>query len=119
MSLTPLFLLTDKLQSFKAKLTLFCGELGITLMELDGDESLSKAFEPDPHPIVLWPIVTGPDVGVAMMNPEDPLEDLGLDEEQLLQIKTRVDQVHQANFAAVENGLGDCGMLSNMSKSEC
>ena len=59
-SLTPLFLLTDKLQSFKAKLKLFCGELGITLTELDGDESLLKGIGPDPHPIVLLPIVAGP-----------------------------------------------------------
>ena len=33
-SMTPLFALTDELQSFKAKLKLFCGELGITLAEL-------------------------------------------------------------------------------------
>ena len=30
MSMTPLFTLTDKLESFEAKLKLFCGELGIT-----------------------------------------------------------------------------------------
>ena len=38
-SMTPLFALTDKLESFEAKLRLFCGELGITLAELDGDAS--------------------------------------------------------------------------------
>ena len=43
-SLTPLFALTDELQSFEAKLKLFCGELGITLAELDGDTGLLKGI---------------------------------------------------------------------------
>ena len=82
-SLTPLFLLTDKLQSFKAKLKLFCQELGITLTELDGGESLLKGIRPDPHPIVLPPIVAGPDV-VMLINPAYHLGDLGLTNEQML-----------------------------------
>ena len=67
-SLTPLFRLTDELQSFETKLKLFCGELGITLVELDGDESLQKGIGPDPHPIVLPLIVACPDVSVSMMS---------------------------------------------------
>ena len=84
MSLTPLFLLTDELQNFEANLKLFCGDLGITLVELDGNKSLLKGIGPDRHPIVLPPIVVGPDVGVMMINPADHLEDLGLSKEQLL-----------------------------------
>ena len=52
-SMTPLFCLTDKLESFEAKLKLFCGELGITLAELDGDSRFLKGIGPDPHPIIL------------------------------------------------------------------
>ena len=89
-SLTPLFLLTDELQSFEAKLKLFCGELGITLAELDGDESLLKGISTDPHPIVLMPIVAGPDVGVSLMNAVDHMGDLGLSEEQLFRVKERI-----------------------------
>ena len=52
-SMTPLFCLTDELESFEAKLKLFCGELGITLVELDGDSCFLKGIRPDPHPIIL------------------------------------------------------------------
>ena len=104
-SLTPLFLLTDKLQSFETKLKLLCGELGITLVELDGDESLLKGIGPDPHPIVLPPIVAGPDVGVSLMNAADHLGDLGLSEEQMFRVRERVTQVHQKNLEAVGSGL--------------
>ena len=106
MSLTPLFLLTDKLQSFEAKLKLFCGELGITLTELDGDKSILKGICPDPHPIVLLQIVAGPDVGVLLMNGADHLGDLGLSKEQLFRVRERVTQVHQKNLEAVSSGLG-------------
>ena len=60
MSMTPLFQLTDELESFEAKLKLFCGELGIILAELDGDTHLQKGIGLDSHPIILNPIVAGP-----------------------------------------------------------
>ena len=69
-SMIPLFALTDKLESFEAKLKLFCGELGITLAELDGDASCQKGIGPDPHPIILKPIVAGPDISVPLVNPD-------------------------------------------------
>ena len=43
-SMIPLFSLTDELEGFEAKLKLFCGELGITLAELDGDAGLQKGI---------------------------------------------------------------------------
>ena len=77
-SMTPLFALTDELESFEAKLKLFCGELGITLAELDSDASYQKGIGLDPHPIILKPIVAGPDISVSLINPMDMLDDLGL-----------------------------------------
>ena len=44
MSMTPLFRLRDKLESFEAKLKLFCGELDITLTELDRDSTSSEGY---------------------------------------------------------------------------
>ena len=73
MSMTPLFTLTDELESFEAQLKLFCGDLGITLAELDGDAHLLKGISPDPHPIFLWLIVTGPVTSVSLVNPADHL----------------------------------------------
>ena len=105
-SLTPLFTLTDKLQSFKAKLKLFCGELGITLAELDRDAGLQKGIGPDPHPIMLAPIVAGPDVSVPLINPADHLGGFGLTEEQLFQVREKVNQIHQANCGVVDAALG-------------
>ena len=55
---------------------------------------------------MLSPIVAGPDVSVAMMNPADYLDDLGLTEEQLLKVKGRVNHVHQSNLVTVKFGLG-------------
>ena len=105
-SMTPLFRLTDKLESFKAKLKLFCGELGITLAELDGDAHLLKGISPDSHPIVLPPIVTGPDISVPLINLADHFEGLGLTPDLLVRVKERVNQVHQANSGAVDAQLG-------------
>ena len=75
--MTPMFSLTDKLESFEAKLKLFCGELGITLAELDGDSRFLKGIGPDPHPIILKPIVAGPDISVSLVNPADHLGEPG------------------------------------------
>ena len=105
-SMTPLFALTDKLEGFEAKLKLFCGELGITLAELDSDESYQKGIGPDPHPIILKPIVAGPDISVSLVNPADVLGDLGLTPDLLARVKERVNQVHQANSGAVDTVLG-------------
>ena len=105
-SMTPLFQFTDELESFKAKLKLFCGELGITLAELDGDAHLLKGIGPDPHPIVLPPIVTSPDISVPLINPADHFEGLGLTLDLLVQVKERVNQVHQANSGVVDAVLG-------------
>ena len=105
-SMTPLFALTDELEGFKAKLKLFCGELGITLMELDGDSGFQKGIGPDPHPIILKQIVAGPDISVPLVNPADMLGDLGLTPDMLVRVKERVNQVHQANSGAVDAVLG-------------
>ena len=105
-SMIPLFKLTDELEGFEAKLKLFCGELGITLAELDGDARFQKGIGPDPHPIILKPIVAGPDISVPLVNPADMLGDLGLTQEQLVLVKERVNQVHQANSGAVDAVLG-------------
>ena len=78
LSMTPLFALIDELESFEAKLKLFCGELGITLAELDGDASCQKGIRPNPHPIILKQIVASPDISVSLINPADMLDDLGL-----------------------------------------
>ena len=98
-SMMPLFALTDELESFEAKLKLFCGEL-------DGDASCQKGIRLDPHPIILKPIVAGPDISVSLVNPADMLEDLGLSPDQLVQVKERVNQVFQANSGAVDAVLG-------------
>ena len=106
-SMTPLFALTDKLEGFKAKFKLFCGEeLDITLAELDRDTSLQKGIGPDPHPIILKPIVAGPDISVSLVNPADVLGDLGLTLDLLAWVKERVNQIHQANSGAVDAVLG-------------
>ena len=105
-SMMPLFALTDELESFEAKLKLFCGELGITLVELDGDESCQKGIGPDTHPIILKPIVAGPDISVSLVNPADMFGDLGLSPDQLVRVRERVNQVHQANSGAVDAVLG-------------
>ena len=105
-SMTPLFTLTDKLEGFKAKLKLFCGELGITLAELDGDSGFQKGIGPDPHPIILKPIVAGPDISVPFLNPADMLGDLRLTPDILALVKERVNQVHQTNSGAVDAVLG-------------
>ena len=105
-SMIPLFNLTDKLEGFEAKLKLCCGELGITLAELDGDAGLLKGIGPDPHPIILKPIVAGPDISVPLVNPADMLENLGLTQEQMVLVKERVNQVHQSNSGAVDAVLG-------------
>ena len=105
-SMIPLFTLTDELEGFEAKLKLFCGELGITLAELEGDASLRKGIGPDPHPIGLSPIVAGPDVSVPLVNPADMLEGLGLTPDQLVKVREKVNQVHQANSGAVDAVLG-------------
>ena len=105
-SMIPLFKLTDELEGFEAKLKLFCGELGITLAELDGDSGLQKGIGPEPHPIVLKPIVAGPDISVPLVNPADMLGDLGLSPDQLVLVRERVNQVHQANSGAVDAVLG-------------
>ena len=105
-SMIPLFCLTDELEGFEAKLKLFCGELGITLAELDGDAGLRKGIGPDPHPIGLPPIVAGPDVSVPLVNPADMLEGLGLSPDQLVKVREKVNQVHQANSGAVDAVLG-------------
>ena len=105
-SMTPLFALTDELEGFEAKLKLFCGELGITLAELDGDSGFQKGIGPDPHPIILKPIVAGPDISVPLVNPADMLGDLGLTPDMLVRVKERVNQVHQANSGAVDAVLG-------------
>ena len=104
--MTPLFALTDKLESFETKLKLFCGELGITLAELDDDESCQKGIGLDPHPIILKLIVAGPDINVSLVNPADMLGDLGLSPDQLVRVRERVNQVHQANSGAVDVVLG-------------
>ena len=104
--MTPLFRLTDKLESFEAKLKLFCGELGITLAELDGDAHLQKGIGPDPHPIILSPIVAGPNISVSLVNPANHLEGLGLSPELLIKVKEKVNQVHQMNSGAVNVALG-------------
>ncbi len=105
-SMIPLFGLTDELEGFEAKLKLFCGELGITLAELEGDAGLRKGIGPDPHPIGLPPIVAGPDVSVPLVNPADMLEGLGLSPDQLVKVREKVNQVHQANSGAVDAVLG-------------
>ena len=94
------------MEGFKAKLKLFCGELGITLAELDGDASCLKGIGPDPHPIGLKPIVADPNISVSLVNPADMLGDLGLTPDQLVRVKERVNQVHQANSGAVDVVLG-------------
>ena len=105
-SMTHLFALTDKLEGFEAKLKLFCGELGITFAELDGDAGLQKGIGPDPHPIILKLIVAGPDISVSLVNPPDVLGDMGLTPDLLARVKERVNQVHQANSGAIDAVLG-------------
>ena len=105
-SMIPLFNLTDELEGFEAKLKLFFGELGITLAELDGDAGLLKGIGPDPHPIILKPIVAGPDISVPLVNPADMLGDLGLTLDMLVRVTERVNQVHQSNSGAVDAVLG-------------
>ena len=51
-------------------------------------------------------IVTGPDTSVPLINPADHLEGLGLSKEQLLRVKQKVNQIHQANSGAVNAVLG-------------
>ena len=68
-----------------------------TLAELDGDTGYQKGMGQDPHPIILKPIVAGPDICVSLVNPADILGDLGLSLDQLVWVKERVNQVHQAN----------------------
>ena len=72
----------------------------------DGDTSCQKGIGPDPHPIILKPIVAGPDISVSLVNPADILEDLGLSLDQLVRVKERVNQVFQANSGAVDAVLG-------------
>ena len=87
-SMTPLFALTNKLRSFEAKLQLFCGELGITFAQLDRNSGFKKGIGgPDPLPIIVRPIVAGPDISVPLVNPADMLGDLGLTPEMLDRVK--------------------------------
>ena len=106
MSMTPLFALTNELRGFEAKLKLFCGELGITLAQLDRDSGFKKGIGPDPLPIIVRPIVAGPDIIVPLVNPVDMLDDLGLTPDMLVRVKERVNLVHQANSGMVDTGLG-------------
>ena len=105
-SMTPLFALTNELGGFEAKLELFCRELGITLAQLDRDLGFRKGIGPDPHPIIVRPIVAGPDISVPLVNPADMLGDLGLTPDMLVRVKERVNLVHQANSGTVYAGLG-------------
>ena len=105
-SMTPLFALTNELGGFEAKLKLFCGELGITLAQLDRDSGFKKGIGPDPLPIIVRPIVAGPDISVPLVNPADMLDDLGLTPDMLVRVKERVNLVHQANSGTVNAGLG-------------
>ena len=105
-SMTPLFALTNELRSFEAKLKLFCGELGITLTQLDRNSGFKKGIGPGPLPIIIRPIVAGSDINVPLVNPADMLDDLRLTPDMLVRVKKRVNLVHQANSGTVNTGLG-------------
>ena len=50
--------------------------------------------------------MAGPDVSVPLVNPADMLEGLGLSPDQLVKVREKVNQVHQANSGAVDAVLG-------------
>ena len=105
-SMTPLFALTNELRSFEAKLKLFCGELGITFAQLDRNSGFKKGIGGrNPLPIIIRPIVAGPNISVPLVNPADMLGGLGLTPEMHDRVKKRVNLVHQANSGTVDAGL--------------
>ena len=104
-SMTPLFSLTNELGGFEAKLKLFCGELGITLTQLDRNSGFRKGIGPHPHPVVVRPIGAGLDISVPLVNPADMLGGLGLTPDVHGRVRKRINQVHQANSGTVDAGL--------------
>ena len=76
-SMTPLFSLTSELESFEAKLRIFCGELGISLARLDRNLGFRKDTDSFPQPVTRL-IGAGLSVSVPLVNPGDMLGGLGL-----------------------------------------
>ena len=103
-SMTPLFSLTNELAGFEAKLKLFCGELGITLAQLDRNFGFRKGIGPHPQPVTRQ-IGAGLDISVPLVNPADMLGGLGLPPDIAARVWKRINQVHQANSGTVEAGL--------------
>ena len=104
-SMTPLFSLTNELAGFEAKLKLFCGELGITLAQLDRNSGFRKGIGSHPQPVVIRQIGAGLDISVPLVNPADMLGGLGLPPDIHGRVWKRINQVHQANSGTVEAGL--------------